>query len=252
MVGPIQMRALLVQNESSPKSLAIDAFRALGAIVESADTGAYALQLVQRGTYDIVIVAGTLGDCDGYDVIRRIRRARVDTRVMMIPDTPHSHDRTLALQIGADDCVSPLAEPRELALRIRALLQRPQGGDAIYLMSGGVQLNPRAMAVFVHGEPVRLTGKEFAVLQLLLERKGRAVSKEDFMLHLYDGSDDPETKIIDVFICKVRRKLAAAGARDIVKTVWGRGYMISSKDSSPRKPPPFFLVPDPTGEAGHA
>jgi two-component system cell cycle response regulator CtrA len=251
MTGPKSMRALLVQADTSTTNLVVDALHALGAIVEHAATGAYALQLVRRGDYDLVVLGGMPGDSDGYDVIRGVRRARIDTPIMMIASSLHSQATMLALQVGADDCVGPLKESRELVLRIQALLQRARGGNAKFLTRGPVELDPRAMEVLVNGEHVRLTGKEFAVLKLLLERKGRAITKEDFMSHLYDGSDDPETKVIDVFICKVRSKLAAAGAPDIIKTIWGKGYMISSsRDSDPCKSLPFFRVPDPAGKTG--
>ena len=94
------------------------------------------------------------------------------------------------------------------------------------LRVGNLQLNLDSRDVLVDGGQVHLTGKEYAILELLVLRKGMVLTKEAFLNHLYGGMDEPEMKIIDVFICKLRKKLARAGADNLIGTVWGRGYMI--------------------------
>jgi two-component system cell cycle response regulator CtrA len=94
------------------------------------------------------------------------------------------------------------------------------------LRVGNLQLNLDSREVSIDSQLIHLTGKEYAILELLVLRKGMVLTKEAFLNHLYGGMDEPEMKIIDVFICKLRKKLAIAGAGNLIGTVWGRGYMI--------------------------
>ena len=89
-----------------------------------------------------------------------------------------------------------------------------------------MELNLDSREVTIDGRGIHLTGKEYSILELLVLRKGMVLTKEAFLNHLYGGMDEPEVKIIDVFVCKLRKKLARAGAEGIIGTIWGRGYMI--------------------------
>jgi two-component system cell cycle response regulator CtrA len=114
-----------------------------------------------------------------------------------------------------------------LVARIHAIVRRSKGHAQSVVQSGDLLVNLDAKTTEVNGTRVYLTGKEYQVLELLSLRKGMTISKEMFLNHLYGGMDEPELKIIDVFICKLRKKLAtASGGKDYIETVWGRGYML--------------------------
>jgi two-component system cell cycle response regulator CtrA len=106
------------------------------------------------------------------------------------------------------------------------VVRRSKGFAQSMLRVGPLELNLDTREVTVGGKPLRLTGKEYAILELLVLRKGMVLTKEAFLNHLYGGMDEPEMKIIDVFVCKLRKKLAVAGAGTLIGTVWGRGYVI--------------------------
>jgi two-component system cell cycle response regulator CtrA len=113
-----------------------------------------------------------------------------------------------------------------LLARMQAITRRSKGFSQPTLRLGAIELNLDSREVTVDGQEVHLTGKEYSILELLVLRKGMVLTKEAFLNHLYGGMDEPEMKIIDVFICKLRKKLAVAGADNLIGTVWGRGYMI--------------------------
>ena len=136
-----------------------------------------------------------------------------------------------AFGVGADDVVCKPYDPAELQARLQAIMRRSKGYSQPVLALGTLQLSLDSREVTVAGQPVHLTGKEYAILELLVMRKGMVLTKEAFLNHLYGGMDEPEMKIIDVFICKLRKKLAEAGAPNLIGTIWGRGYMI--RDTAP-------------------
>ena len=122
----------------------------------------------------------------------------------------------------------------ELLARVQAAVRRHKASRQAVVQVGSVGLNRTAREVTVAGTPVRLTGKEFAILELLILRMGTTLSKEALLSHLYGGMDEPESRMIHVFVCKLRRKLALAGAPDFVGTVWGLGYTVRDPSSCRR------------------
>jgi two-component system cell cycle response regulator CtrA len=138
-----------------------------------------------------------------------------------------------ALALGADDFITKPFDTEELMARIRAVVRRSKGFSHPMLRVGRLQLNQDGRQVLVDGKEVHVTCKEYAILELLVLRKGMVLTKEAFLSHLYGGMDEPEMKIIDVFICKLRKKLAMAGASDVIATVWGRGYMMRECNEVP-------------------
>jgi len=119
----------------------------------------------------------------------------------------------------------------ELVTRIHAIVRRSKGHAQSVIQTGGLKVNLDTKTVDVNGQRVHLTGKEYQMLELLSLRKGTTLTKEMFLNHLYGGMDEPELKIIDVFICKLRKKLAAAtGGKHYIETVWGRGYVLRNPE----------------------
>jgi two-component system cell cycle response regulator CtrA len=140
------------------------------------------------------------------------------------------------LGFGADDYLTKPFDKRELIARIQAIVRRSKGHSDSVIRTGKLAVNLDARSVEVEGHPLHLTGKEYGILELLSLRKGTTLTKEMFLNHLYGGVDEPELKIIDVFVCKLRKKLAAAqtGGGEHIETVWGRGYLVSpSAEAAP-------------------
>jgi two-component system cell cycle response regulator CtrA len=220
------MRVLLVEDDlTSARGLSL-MLKAGGMVVDIADTGEEACELVRHYDYDIVVLDLMLPDIEGYEVVRRMRSARIETPVLILSGLSRPQAKVKGLGMGADDFISKPFDRAELLARMQAIVRRSKGFSQPMLRIGALQLNLDSREVLVNGTPVHLTGKEYAILELLVLRKGMVLTKEAFLNHLYGGMDEPEMKIIDVFICKLRKKLAQAGAGNLIGTVWGRGYMM--------------------------
>jgi len=205
--------------------------KANGGVTDHTDTGEEALELVRHYDYDIVLLDLMLPDMDGYEVVRRMRSARIDAPVMILSGLTRPQAKVKAFTVGADDFISKPFDGTELVARMQAIVRRSKGFSQPTLRVGAVQLNLDSREVTVSGQRVHLTGKEYAILELLVLRKGMILTKEAFLNHLYGGMDEPEMKIIDVFVCKLRKKLLIAGADNVIGTVWGRGYMVRDPET---------------------
>ena len=139
-------------------------------------------------------------------------------------------DRILGLELGADDYMTKPFHREELIARIHAIIRRSKGLSQSVIKAGDIEVNLDGKTVEVRGNTVHLTGKEYQMSELLSLRKGTTLIKEMFLNHLYGGMDEPELKIIDVFICESRKKLSdAIGRKNHSKTVWGRGYALRDR-----------------------
>jgi len=231
------MRVLLVEDDvTSARGVSL-MLQSGGAVVDQADTGEEALELVRHYDYDIVILDLMLPDIEGYEVVRRMRSGRDDTPVLILSGLSRPQAKVKGLGIGADDFITKPFDKAELLARMQAVVRRSKGFSQPMLRVGNLQLNLDSREVSIGSQIIHLTGKEYAILELLVLRKGMVLTKEAFLNHLYGGMDEPEMKIIDVFICKLRKKLAFAGAANLIGTVWGRGYMIREPGGEITVPP---------------
>jgi two-component system cell cycle response regulator CtrA len=201
-----------------------------------ADTTDEALSILRHETIDLVVLDLTLLAEAGFGFIRRLRTTKNDIPLVALTGC-HASDRVRALSLGADDAIAQPVDPDELQARIRAVARRHKGYSQSLVQVGELSLSLDTHEVRFRDLPVHLTAKEYSFLELLVLRKGQVVTKEMFLSHLYDGMDEPEIKIIDVFICKLRRKLSNVGANAVVGTVWGQGYIIRNQSEDVRIPP---------------
>jgi two-component system, cell cycle response regulator CtrA len=220
------MRVLLVEDDLTSARSVTMMLRAAGAVVDHSETGEEALELLRHYEYDVVLLALFLPDIDGYEVVRRMRITRNDTPVLILSSQDRPQDKVKSLGMGADDFITKPFDKAELLARMQAVVRRSKGYSQPMLRVGPLELNLDTREVLIEGSKIHLTGKEYAILELLVLRRGMVLTKEAFLNHLYGGMDEPEMKIIDVFVCKLRKKLANAGADGVIGTVWGRGYMI--------------------------
>jgi two-component system cell cycle response regulator CtrA len=182
--------------------------------------------------YDIILLDLMLPDMDGYEVLRRLREAKVETPILILSGLAELDHKIKGLGFGADDYLTKPFDRRELVARIQAIVRRSKGHASSMVTVGGLSVDLAERTVSVDGTSVHLTGKEFGVLELLTLRKGTTLTKDIFLNHLYGGIDEPELKIIDVFVFKVRKKLAtASGGENYIATVWGRGYVLRDPQS---------------------
>ena len=220
------MRVLLVEDDTIVARAISLALKAAAMVVDIAETGEESLELARLYDYDIVVLDLMLPDMEGYEVVRRLRAGRIETPVLILSGLNRPQAKVRGFGMGADDYITKPFDQTELVARIQAIVRRAKGFSQPTLSIGPLTLNLGSREVMVDGRNVHLTGKEYAVLELLTLRKGLVLTKEAFLNHLYGGMDEPEVKIIDVFICKLRKKLAHAGAADLIGTVWGRGYVL--------------------------
>ena len=204
-----------------------------GIVSEQAETGEEAFDLARHYDFEVIVIALALRDIDGVSLIRRMRSAGIDTPVLALSGLPRQPLLGQAFAAGADDFLTKPFDHAEFLARAKRLARRTRGHSQAVLEAGALKLNMDTREVIIAGTPVAVTGKEYAILELLVLRKGSAVTKETLLNHLYNGMDEPEAKIIDVFICKLRKKLAQAGAPNAIGTVWGHGYVIRGGNDVP-------------------
>ena len=221
------MRVLLVEDDPATAQGIEMMLRSDSYVCDVTDMGEDGLEIGKLYDYDIIVLDLMLPDMDGYEVLRRLRAARVKTPVLILSGLNGSDDKIKGLGVGADDYLTKPFDKRELIARIQAIVRRSRGHSDSISKTGKLTVNLDTRRVEVDGQPLHLTGKEYGILELLSLRKGTTLTKEMFLNHLYGGMDEPELKIIDVFVCKLRKKLTAAiGGENYIETVWGRGYAL--------------------------
>ena len=230
------MRVLLVEDDASTAKSIELMLKSEGYIVDATHLGEDGLEIGKIYDYDIIILDLMLPDMDGYDVLKRLRASKVETPILILSGLNELDNKIKGLGFGADDYLTKPFDKRELIARIQAIVRRSQGHSQSVIQTGRVKVNLDTRTVDVDGKTLHLTGKEYGIIELLSLRKGTTLTKEMFLNHLYGGMDEPEVKIIDVFICKLRKKLASATDGDnYIETVWGRGYVLRDPEEEKRK-----------------
>ncbi len=221
------MRVLLVEDDTSTARSIELALASEGIICDTCELGQEGLEVGKLYDYDLIILDLILPDIDGYEVLLRLRSAKIKIPVLILSGLSGADQKIKGLGFGADDYLTKPFNRGELIARIQAIVRRSKGHSESVLRFDKVCVNLDTRIVEVDSTPVHLTSKEYAILELLAMRRGTVLTKEMFLNHLYGGIDEPELKIIDVFVCKLRKKLSDASAgTNYIETVWGRGYML--------------------------
>jgi two-component system cell cycle response regulator CtrA len=221
------MRVLLIEDDTSTAKGVEALLKREGITVDSTSFGQYGLEVGKIYDYDGIILDLMLPDIDGVEVIKKLRNNDVRTPVVVLSGLSECKDKVSCLDIGADDYITKPFEGKELVSRIQAVVRRSKGHADSLIKIGKMTVNLQNHRVEVDGKALHLTGKEYAILELLCLRKGATLTKDMFLNHLYGGMDEPELKIIDVFVCKLRKKLMEAlGGDCYIETIWGRGYTL--------------------------
>ena len=195
--------------------------------VHATELGMDGIDLSKAYDYAIILLDLNLPDMSGFEVLRSLRVSKVKTPILILTGLAGIEDKVRGLGFGADDYMTKPFHKDELVARIHAIVRRSKGHAHSVIQTGDLIVNLDTKTAEVRGVPVHLTGKEYQMLELLSLRKGTALTKEIFLNHLYGGMDEPGSKIIDVFMCKLRKKLAnASDGKNYIETFWGRGYLL--------------------------
>jgi len=221
------MRVLLIEDDGATAQSIELMLKSDGFNVYTTDLGEEGVDLGKLYDYDIILLDLNLPDMTGFDVLKKLRVSKVNTPILILTGLGDTENKVRGLGFGADDYMTKPFHKDELVARIHAIVRRSKGHAQSVITTGSLTVNLDAKTVDVGGQRVHLTGKEYQMLELLSLRKGTTLTKEMFLNHLYGGMDEPELKIIDVFICKLRKKLAlATNGEHYIETVWGRGYVL--------------------------
>ncbi len=226
------VRVLLIEDDPSTAQAVEMALKSEGSICDRTDLGEDGLEIGKLYDYDIIILDLMLPDMDGFEVLRRLRSSNVPTPILILSGLNDTEDKVKGLGFGADDYLTKPFNRIELMARVNAIVRRSKGHADSIIQTGRLIVNLQTHTATIDSAPLHLTGKEYAILELLSLRKGSTLTKEMFLNHLYGGMDEPELKIIDVFICKLRKKLAdASNGANYIETVWGRGYVLRDPEA---------------------
>lgn len=226
------MRALIAKTDISVAQGISRPIKAAGIIVDHTSCCEDAVEMIRHHHYDVLLLGVELFDLNGTDIVGSIRKTGQNMPIIMLASKASTRATVLAFNAGADDVVRVPVDQDEIVLRIQAIVRRSKSYANPNIQVGSLSLNVQSRQANVDGRVVLLTDREFSILEFLVTRKGVVLTKNAFLNHLYGGMDEPKSKIVDVIICKLRKKLRAAGTDRLIETVWGRGYVLGKPDST--------------------
>jgi two-component system OmpR family response regulator len=224
------MRILLVEDDVMLAEAIGRALTQSGHTVDGARNGQDADSALRTAAYDLVLLDIGLPHLDGYDVLRRLRHRRSIVPVLMLTVRDSLEDRITGLDLGADDYLTKPFHLSELEARVRALIRRSHGAAGAELVHGPLRLDVSGRRLYCNGQPVELSAREIAVIELLLLKEGKVVTKQQLADHLYGWEDASISNSIEVFVYRLRRKLEESGVA--IRTVRGMGYLIEKPNAA--------------------
>lgn len=202
-----------------------------GWATDLAFSGEEGCELARIYDYDLIVSDFDLGDMTGADLIKKLRKSSIPVPIIIVSGNVAVAQRVNCLNLGADDFILRPFDRNELIARIQAIIRRAKGHADASIPIGNMTVNLDTKVVKIGDKELKLTGKEYAILEILALRQNTTVSKEQLLNHLYGAMDEPDTKIIDVFLCRIREKIAQISAdKTYIQTVWGRGYILKESN----------------------
>ena len=221
------MRILLIEDDSSTAQSIELMLKSESFNVYTTDLGEEGIDVGKLYDNDLILLDLNLPDMSGFEVLRSLRVSKVKTPILILSGLGGIEDKLRGFGLGADGYMTKPFDRNELVARIHAIIRRSKGHAQSVIQTGDLVVNLSTKMVEVNGVPMYMTAKEYKILELFSLRKGMTLTKGMFLNHLYGGMDEPEQKIIDVFICRLRKKLASASnGKDYFETVWSRGYRL--------------------------
>lgn len=232
-------RILIVDDERSMREFVSILLKKQGYEIELATSGDEAVTRIDEveESFDLVLTDLKMPGKSGLDVLEHAKRVDPSTQVILMTAYATSDTAVAAMKQGARDYVTKPFKVDELVARIHAVDRRAKRANSQEIRLGRLTLRLQDRCAIVGDATLNLTRKEFDLLEALASQKGRTLNKEAILERIYGGRDEPQPKIIDVFVCKLRKKLAdALGGDGVIRTVWGQGYTIEepSMASTPR------------------
>ncbi|MDR1488791.1 MAG: response regulator transcription factor [Holosporales bacterium] len=234
------MRLLVIEDENLIAEGIKLACIAEGFVCQIAENGNDGLEMIHFYDYDIIILDLLLPDMSGHEILAKIRMFKRNIPVIVLSGLNSTEEKIKCFSNGADDYLTKPFSRNELLARIYAIMRRASGHYSSILEIGTLAIDFNNKIVTIYGQEVQLTNKEYTILELLMFRRGSIISKETFLNHIYGGMDEPDLKIVDVFICKLRKKMAkVSGGINFIKTIWGRGYSVKEQEEIEQEHPSF-------------
>ena len=225
------MRVLLIDKDKAANQGLAFFLKGRGFVVDPSFSGEDGAEMARLYDYDLILMEPNPAAKIGSDTLRKMRAVGVRSPVIILSGAISVPEKVDYFNAGADDYLVRPYERLELLARMQAVIRRARGYDNNIIRIGAMEVNLDTKAVLVNGKVLPLTGKEYGLLELLCLRRGMTVTKEQFLNHLYGGMDEPEMKIIDVFLCRIRNKIARlADGKQYIRTIWGRGYILQDCD----------------------
>lgn len=224
------MKILLIDDDINILQSTAFMLKKSGIYCDTAENGSDGIVFLQSYSYDLVLLDLLLPDMKGVQILEYMRKMQNKTPVLILSGLQSSEDKIECLNNGADDYIAKPYNKEELLARINAIIRRSSGYSHPVIHIGDLCIDMHTKQLTHKDQAINLTAKEYSIIESLALKKGRPVSKEFLLEKLYSGIDEPEAKIIDVFVCKVRKKIKDVSQKNYIKTMWGQGYILSDPD----------------------
>lgn len=225
------MRVLVVEDDRRMSQLLLQALREEGYLVAAAFTGRDGFEMAVGSTFDLIVLDVMLPEMDGFEIAKRLRQRHVLTPILILTARDTREDIIQGLDLGADDYLTKPFDLEVFFARVRAALRRGPASVGVVLSAGPLELNTSSRSVKASGRTVTLSRTEYALLELLLRRKGQVVTRDHILEEIWGWDRNVESNTLDVFVRLLRSKIDSGGPRSLVQTVRGVGYRLDVQEN---------------------